>query len=100
MASVGQRHLHAILLHGRADGRDVIATFQQVVGELLAERMSKLVTTHGAPRLCLSGGCALNIRWNPAMRSTAAADIRVRHCANDRDLALGAAGAGAAPLGI
>ena len=83
-----------------ADDADVIATFQHAVGELLAERVSKLVAAHGVPRLCLSGGCALNIGWNTTIRSMTATEIWVPPFPNDSGIAIGVAAAALAARGV
>ncbi|RKS08405.1 beta-1,4-N-acetylglucosamine oligosaccharide 6-O-carbamoyltransferase NodU [Nocardiopsis sp. Huas11] len=50
---------------------DLISTFQDFLGEMLVRSLIRVVERffpHQAPDLCLSGGCALNIKWNSAIR--------------------------------
>jgi carbamoyltransferase len=52
---------------------DIIATFQEYLGEAITARLASLVRRR-FPRqqvnLCLGGGCALNIKWNSRLRET------------------------------
>ncbi len=79
---------------------DVIATFQFVVGELLASRVGEFVRMHDLPRLCLAGGCALNIGWNTAIRDTAGAEVWIPPFPNDSGSAIGAAASALAAHGL
>jgi carbamoyltransferase len=52
---------------------DLIATYQDYIGQSLLTSMSRLVDRQHAdslPNLCLSGGCALNIKWNSMLRDS------------------------------
>lgn len=76
-------------------GADLIATFQAYVAHLLVESLTRTVrqrTGGRRPNLCLTGGCALNIKWNSAVRDSGLfAEIWVPPFANDSGAALGTA---------
>jgi carbamoyltransferase len=51
---------------------DVLASVHQFMEELLVARVAAEVASHPDGRsrnLCFSGGCALNIKWNSALRA-------------------------------
>jgi carbamoyltransferase len=61
--------------HGEAEGHrsvDMIATFHVFLEELLVDSLGARVKKYpGYTRnLCFTGGCALNIKWNSAIRSS------------------------------
>jgi carbamoyltransferase len=74
---------------------DLIATFQDYIGQSLLTSLSRMVDLEradGLPNLCLSGGCALNIKWNSMLRDSGMfADIWVPPFTNDSGAAIGAA---------
>jgi carbamoyltransferase len=74
---------------------DLIATFQAYIGDVLVESLADAIAdlgARGAPNLCLSGGCALNIKWNSLLRDSGLfADIWVPPFPNDSGAALGTA---------
>jgi carbamoyltransferase len=51
---------------------DVLATFHHLLEELLVDRVRRAVLDWKGPgpwNLCFVGGCALNIKWNSALRA-------------------------------
>jgi carbamoyltransferase len=74
---------------------DLIATFQAFVGLVLKDALTNAVSrlrNRGPMNLCLSGGCALNIKWNGLLRSTGLfKSIWVPPFTNDSGGAIGAA---------
>ncbi|WP_405747022.1 nodulation protein NodU [Streptomyces sp. NBC_01525] len=76
-----------------ATGADLIATFQGYLGRRLRTALAAAVRDGDLPpRLCLSGGCALNIKWNSLLRSCGLFDaVWVPPFPNDSGAALGAA---------
>lgn len=74
---------------------DLIATFQDYLGSLLVRRLTSVIARLApgrTPHLALSGGCALNIKWNSALRATGAFDeIWVPPFPNDAGAAIGTA---------
>lgn len=78
---------------------DVLATFQQVLGELLADELHRAVEADQASALCLAGGCALNIGWNTEVRRRLDVPVWVPPFPNDSGVALGAAAAALAAAG-
>lgn len=89
----------ARMVHERIVGlgvrdEDVVASFQAYVGRKLVEALAAALGR--APelprRLCFTGGCALNIVWNAALRGSALFDeVWVPPFPNDAGSALGAA---------
>ena len=73
----------------------VLASFHGFLERLLLRGLERLVSQgdHGSPTaLCYAGGCALNILWNSALRSSGLfGSIWVPPFANDTGSALGAA---------
>ncbi|MDT7726090.1 MAG: carbamoyltransferase [Actinomycetota bacterium] len=52
---------------------DIIATFQDYLGNRLLQRLTRLVERRfpgRRPNLVLGGGCALNIKWNTLIRAS------------------------------
>ena len=77
-----------------ADGADVIASYHEFVQRLLLESLTAMVERHPgkARRLCYAGGCALNIKWNQAIRASGLFDeMWIPPFPNDAGSALGAA---------
>lgn len=74
---------------------DLIATFQDYLGDMLVRRLTAVmarVAPGRTPHLALGGGCALNIKWNSALRATGLFDeIWVPPFPNDSGAALGTA---------
>ncbi|MET9078300.1 carbamoyltransferase N-terminal domain-containing protein [Streptomyces sp. NPDC004232] len=74
---------------------DVLASVHAFFQELLLERIARTVRTArgaGPWNLCFAGGCALNIKWNSALRSLPEfADVWVPPFPNDSGSAIGAA---------
>ncbi|MGJ5833732.1 carbamoyltransferase N-terminal domain-containing protein [Streptomyces ossamyceticus] len=74
---------------------DLIATFQAYLGRLLLRRLTEVVSARypkKAPHLAMAGGCALNIKWNHALRDSGLFDeIWVPPFPNDSGAALGTA---------
>jgi carbamoyltransferase len=59
------------LMPGMSDA-DIIATFQDYIGHKLLARLAAVVTRRFSGQrlnLVMGGGCALNIKWNTAIRS-------------------------------
>ncbi|AXI80902.1 carbamoyltransferase N-terminal domain-containing protein [Peterkaempfera bronchialis] len=86
-----------------ASDADLIASFQGYLGvrllTALRDRLAELAGTAeadgsaaGPPNLCLAGGCALNIKWNSAIRSSGLVrEIWIPPFPNDSGAALGTA---------
>lgn len=73
---------------------DLIATFQGYIGRLQCDTLAAVLDREGLsrPNLCLSGGCALNIKWNSMLReSELFAEIWVPPFPNDAGAAIGTA---------
>ncbi|MFA0963317.1 carbamoyltransferase N-terminal domain-containing protein [Roseivirga sp. BDSF3-8] len=73
---------------------DILATFHDYMEQLLIEKLLKKVQRKPKPskNLCMAGGCALNIKWNSAIRNTGYfSDVYVPPFPNDSGSALGAA---------
>jgi carbamoyltransferase len=77
---------------------DVLASVHQFMEELLVARVAAEVASHPDGRsrnLCFSGGCALNIKWNSALRALPLFDeVWVPPFPNDSGAAIGAAALG------
>ncbi|MFI2262538.1 carbamoyltransferase N-terminal domain-containing protein [Streptomyces tubercidicus] len=75
------------------DDADLIASFQGYLGRRLLAALTALMKDRGLPpRLCVAGGCALNIKWNSRIRSTGLfEEVWVPPFPNDSGAALGAA---------
>ncbi|HEX3961241.1 MAG TPA: carbamoyltransferase N-terminal domain-containing protein [Trebonia sp.] len=77
-----------------ADPEDMLATMQDFMGDMLLRTLTAAVDADGrrTPNLCLVGGCALNIKWNRAIRESGiAAEVWVPPFPNDAGSALGTA---------
>jgi carbamoyltransferase len=77
-----------------AGPEDMITTVQDFMGAMLVQELTTAITADGrrTPNLCLTGGCALNIKWNRAIRETGiATDVWVPPFPNDAGSALGTA---------
>lgn len=75
---------------------DFIATFQGYLGArlltALRERVAELAPDVRSPNLCLSGGCALNIKWNSLIRSSGLfREVWIPPFPNDSGAAIGTA---------
>ncbi|MFE1175457.1 carbamoyltransferase N-terminal domain-containing protein [Streptomyces sp. NPDC058773] len=72
---------------------DLIAGFQGYLGRRLLAALTEVMADRGLPpRLCVGGGCALNIKWNSRIRSSGLFDeVWVPPFPNDAGAALGAA---------
>ncbi|MFC3890937.1 carbamoyltransferase N-terminal domain-containing protein [Lentzea rhizosphaerae] len=74
---------------------DLIATFQAYLGDRLLRGISAVLHRRfpgRTPNLVLSGGCALNIKWNNRLRSSGLfADVWVPPFPNDAGAAIGTA---------
>lgn len=73
---------------------DMIASVHEFLGSRLVEALVAAIAADGsrAPNICLIGGCALNIKWNRAIRDSGAVrDVWVPPFPNDSGSALGTA---------
>lgn len=74
---------------------DIIATYQAYIGKNLLQRLTAVVERRfpkGHHNLVLSGGCALNIKWNTAIRSSGVfREVFVPPFPNDAGAAIGTA---------
>jgi carbamoyltransferase len=73
---------------------DVLASVHQFMQDLLAERITSMLAGRpdGPRNLCFGGGCALNIKWNSALRALPLFDeMWVPPFPNDSGSAIGAA---------
>lgn len=74
---------------------DIICTFQTYLGRQLLNSLARLVKHRFPgmkPNLGMAGGCALNIKWNSAVRESGIfADVWVPPFPNDSGAAIGAA---------
>ncbi|MGB3442828.1 MAG: carbamoyltransferase N-terminal domain-containing protein [Actinophytocola sp.] len=92
-------HVHAFFrdLRARVDAPDVdvLASVHQFLEDLLVERVTAAVRGwygDGPWNLCFVGGCALNIKWNSALRAQRLfRDVWVPPFPNDSGSAIGAA---------
>jgi carbamoyltransferase len=77
-----------------ADDNDVITSYHAFIQIRLLEALQMLIATRPDldRRLCFAGGCALNIKWNQAIRNSAMFEqMWVPPFPNDAGSALGAA---------
>ena len=75
-------------------GEDVITSYHGFVQNLLVESLARMVRSYPgyARNLCYAGGCALNIKWNQAIRSSATFErVWIPPFPNDAGSALGTA---------
>lgn len=74
---------------------DLIATYQAYIGHHLLDRLTRAVRDRfpdGPHNLALGGGCALNIKWNSAIRATGVfQEVFVPPFPNDAGAAIGTA---------
>jgi carbamoyltransferase len=86
-------HIAAFTTRRHIPTTDILATFQQFLGDLLLQGLSKALRRLPPPHnLCYSGGAALNIVWNSALRAGAVSDaLWIPPFPNDSGGALGAA---------
>ncbi len=98
--SIGPVHDFYATVRQRVEGtgfsdEDVLASVHSFLEELLLERIvTKVDSWHEASgaNLCLVGGCALNIKWNSALRALPIFDeVWVPPFPNDSGSAIGAA---------
>lgn len=79
---------------------DVLASFHVFLEGLLVQEMATALRRHSrfpTRNLCITGGCALNIKWNSALRATDLFDaVWVPPFPNDSGSAIGAACSGMA----
>jgi carbamoyltransferase len=73
---------------------DALASVHHFLGGLLLDSLARAVELDGArtANLCMVGGCALNIKWNSAVRRSGIADqVWIPPFPNDAGSAIGAA---------
>lgn len=73
---------------------DVLATFHLYLQKMLISKLSKKIERHNknCRNLCIAGGCALNIKWNSAIRNTGMfQEVYVSPFPNDSGSAIGTA---------
>ena len=73
---------------------DMLASIHAFLGDLLVQRLTELVDRDGrvTPNLALVGGCALNIKWNRAVRDSGVCpQVWVPPFPNDAGSAIGTA---------
>ncbi len=73
---------------------DILATFHLYVEEMLVEKLAKKISRYNktSRNLCFAGGCALNIKWNSAIRNSGVFnDVYVPPFPNDSGSAIGVA---------
>lgn len=73
---------------------DILQSFHVYLEELLVSKLEKKIQRfpRGSRNLCFAGGCALNIKWNSALRSSGIFDeIFVPPFPNDSGSAIGVA---------
>lgn len=77
----------------RISAADWVASLETFFGNLLVTELHTAIDRdgHKSPRLCLSGGCALNIKWNSRLRKEVLGDIWVPPFPNDSGAAIGSA---------
>ena len=84
-----ERLYHTVNTSGLSDP-SVMASFQKAVGDVLVYQLRPFTSV--ARLVCLSGGSALNIKWNSAIRSSGLFDeVWVPPFPNDSGSAIGAA---------
>lgn len=73
---------------------DVLRTFHDYLEQMLLDKLAKKIRRHGgkSDKLALAGGCALNIKWNSAIRESGiVSEVYVPPFPNDSGSAIGAA---------
>ncbi|MEE1796543.1 carbamoyltransferase N-terminal domain-containing protein [Streptomyces sp. BE308] len=82
------------MMPGMSDA-DIIATFQEYLGQRLLNRLAAVVRRRfpgRRPNLVLGGGCALNIKWNSLIRASGLfGDVFAPPFPNDAGAAIGTA---------
>jgi carbamoyltransferase len=76
------------------DSKDLLATYHVFYQEVLVEELQKLISKYPSytKNIGLSGGCALNIKWNSHIRSSGIfEEVYVAPFPNDSGSAIGAA---------
>jgi carbamoyltransferase len=85
----------AVIADMTADGctpADMIATMQHFLGRALVAALRPYAAQAGPLPLAFAGGCALNIKWNAALRASGLfSDVWVPPFPNDSGSAIGAA---------
>jgi carbamoyltransferase len=93
-AFAAARAAKLVVEEGGYSAADAIASFQAYVGDLLVASLARAVERRksSASVLCLTGGCALNIKWNSQLRQAGLFDdVWVPPFPNDAGIAIGAA---------
>lgn len=86
------RSLRADAMSGEASTAEALCAFQELIARLLVRVVSEVATLTGVRNLCLSGGCALNIKWNSRLRELPLIDaVWVPPFPSDSGSAIGAA---------
>ncbi|WP_284275567.1 carbamoyltransferase N-terminal domain-containing protein [Bradyrhizobium iriomotense] len=85
----------ALRLKGKR-AQDVLASLHGFLERLLIQNMTTILKQYsglpGSRNLCIAGGCALNIKWNSALRASGLFDaVWVPPFPNDSGAAIGAA---------
>jgi len=73
---------------------DILATFHVYLQNMLISKLAKKIDRHDKKcnNLCIAGGCALNIKWNSAIRNTGMfKEVYVPPFPNDSGSAIGMA---------
>jgi carbamoyltransferase len=87
-------HMRSRLSVPGVSADDMIASIHAFLARTLVSSLSAAIEADGArtPNLCLVGGCALNIKWNRAIRSAGCAEhVWIPPFPNDAGSALGTA---------
>lgn len=93
-ANVFARRIREMLPPEKYRDEDILASFHAYLEGLLVEKLEKKLARYQRPtrNLCLVGGCALNIKWNSAIRgSKMFEEVHVPPFPNDSGSAIGAA---------
>jgi carbamoyltransferase len=93
-ALIGKHFWEAVQDAGCGSDADRMSSFETFLGDLLVERLARAIRVHRLPadRICLVGGCALNIGWNSRLRASGCVgDVWVPPMPNDAGSAIGAA---------
>lgn len=86
--------IRADRLFEQAEGADVIASYHAFIQDMLVHSLRRMVEAlpGHARRLCYAGGCALNIKWNQAIRASGTFEqMWIPPFPNDAGSAIGAA---------
>lgn len=73
---------------------DILCSFHKYLEEMLVKKLEKKIRKHNnkVNNLCFAGGCALNIKWNSAIRNSGIFNnVYVSPFPNDSGSAIGAA---------